>query len=567
MIMAILSAGRIRATAMKNTTQPSSITDSDQAASAVASLHPDIVRTQLERLLHSAHFADAPRLTRFLKYIVEESLAGRGDRLKGYAIAIDVFDRPTEFDPLTDTIVRVQAGQLRRRLALYYANEGRDDPLCIAVPKGGYAPAFVVMFDEVEDHGSSSGPHRAIASTHASPTIAVLPFENASRDPSHQYFADGLTMQTVANLARFRHLDVLSRWTTAGMTGGGPDVARLREELAADFMVEGTLRKSKDAIRVTFQLAEVATGTVISSEQLERTLRPESLFVIQDEIALMVAARIADRYGPLERSLERSHRQGESRLWETYYWITRFYAYHADRDPAAHFRARDGLTRTLMEDPDSSDGWAALSIIRLDEYRFQLNLRPEDSALDAALDHALKAVACDPESAFAHQALAMAHFYRHDDDNFRITAQRALDLNPGHADALADIGICYSVVGDFDKGLPLMDRAIELSPVHPDWYRYPKAWYLASQGDFSTALVEIKQATSQRWFWHLALLAWFHAELGDEASSSNAASRLLAQFPEFPSLARQWLRLGRFQEALVEKAIAGWRKAGLEIAD
>ena len=100
------------------------------------------VEASLLRVAESRAFARATRLRRFLEHVVRERLEGRADRLSGYSIGIDVFDRPEDFDPTTDTIVRVEARRLRQTLELYYANEGQNDPVVLSLPRGGYVPEF-----------------------------------------------------------------------------------------------------------------------------------------------------------------------------------------------------------------------------------------------------------------------------------------------------------------------------------------------------------------------------------------------------------------------------------------
>src|SRR3954469_22699975 len=117
--------------------EPNSTTASSPSAAAV--------RAELARVLGSTVFAQAGRSTEFLRFVVEETLQGRADRLKGYAIAIEVFGKPPEFDAQTDPLVRVEAGRLRRRLIEYYHGEGSDDAVRIALPKNGYAPTFTSM--------------------------------------------------------------------------------------------------------------------------------------------------------------------------------------------------------------------------------------------------------------------------------------------------------------------------------------------------------------------------------------------------------------------------------------
>src|SRR5579862_4311287 len=115
-----------------------------QKSSKIASRNKtdEIVRRALESIIQSSAFRQVDRLQRFLRYIVEETLQGRGEQLKEYPVGVDVFGRDASFDPRIDPIVRVQARRLRARLAQYYAEEGRNDPMMIELPKGGYAPKF-----------------------------------------------------------------------------------------------------------------------------------------------------------------------------------------------------------------------------------------------------------------------------------------------------------------------------------------------------------------------------------------------------------------------------------------
>src|SRR5262245_1433514 len=115
----------------------------------------------LNRVLASDVFEAAGRAREFLTFIVQEALAGRGDRLKGYSIAVQVFERPADFDAQTDPLVRVEAGRLRRRLAEYYQSQGRDDAVRIELPRGGYTPVFVRYSPDAP--GINVGPPAAIA--------------------------------------------------------------------------------------------------------------------------------------------------------------------------------------------------------------------------------------------------------------------------------------------------------------------------------------------------------------------------------------------------------------------
>ncbi|MFY0610885.1 MAG: hypothetical protein JXQ99_05120 [Hyphomicrobiaceae bacterium] len=536
------------------------------ASAAAVSLPAGVIDSQLARILASSYFADAPRLKRFLEYIVTESIAGNDGRLKGYSIGLEVFERPEDFDPQIDTIVRVQAVQLRRRLDLYYSEGGRDDPLRIHVPKGSYIPKFQLMLDPDAAEPSDLPSTGEGGQTAQRPSIAVVPFDNFGSDASDQYFADGLTEEVTANLARFKDLFVFSRSTTTKLTRDGADIRQLHDELGADFVVEGSVRKAPDRVRVTVQLIDAATDGHILAEQFERPCTTEGVFEIQDEIALLISGRIADRYGPLGRYVTRAHRPGRSKNWETHYWITRFYDNYAAHIPEKHLEVREGLAEALKQDPESSDGWAALAAVLLDEYRFHFNERPGFPALDTALEYARRAVACDPENAFAYQFLASAHFHRREFTDFRVAAERALKLNVGHADVLAEMGHYHCVQGDWERGLPLMDRAIELSPVHPGWYHMARSCYQLMKGDPQSAIIELREAPMPGFYWYHALLACFYAEMGDAHRAAGQIAELAAVYPNFAERANDEAQIWCLYEALAAKLSTGWRKAGLAIA-
>jgi hypothetical protein len=116
--------------------------------------HPELVRGQLERLLSDRRFPRSERLSRFLRYTIETTLAGRQDDLKEYSIALEVYDKPPSYDPAIDSLVRVEIGRLRTKLSDYYTKEGREDPIHIEFPKGSYVPIFrpqTAVIDKVSE--------------------------------------------------------------------------------------------------------------------------------------------------------------------------------------------------------------------------------------------------------------------------------------------------------------------------------------------------------------------------------------------------------------------------------
>ena len=201
-------------------------------------LLPHDVQAELEKILSSEAFLAAPQLSRFLRYVVEQELAGRGDELKEYTLGTQVFRKPESFDARVDNVVRTEARRLRKKLADYYKSEGANDPIEIGLPKGSYRATFLERTKEVPPELVESKSFRfprawaamaALTATAATatvwitlrpagqnrpvhlPAIAVLPLENLSADPEQEYFSEGMTDALITDLAKISGLRVISR--------------------------------------------------------------------------------------------------------------------------------------------------------------------------------------------------------------------------------------------------------------------------------------------------------------------------------------------------------------------
>ena len=170
---------------------------------AVGNVSEDAIRTELDRIVSSKSFRQVDRLQRFLVFIVEETLASRGDRLKEYLVGVDVFGKDVNFDPRMDPIVRVQARRLRMRLASYYQNEGHNDPVLIELPKGGYAPIFKAA-------GSPPAKKPLSTALFNRNTVLVLPFADHSSGSDMAYFCEGLSEEITHAFSKIPSLVLLS---------------------------------------------------------------------------------------------------------------------------------------------------------------------------------------------------------------------------------------------------------------------------------------------------------------------------------------------------------------------
>ena len=533
------------------------------------------VRGQLERILASPHFAAAEGARRLLRFIVEEALAGRADRLKEYTLAVDVFGRGPSFDSKTNPAVRVEASRLRRRLEHYYLTAGREDSVLIELPRGGYVPAFLPHADVLhlrEELAAAKagregeGVRNAVgASAAGGPSIAVLPFEtldNGAQAP----LGDGITIEIVTALSRFREFHVLGL-NTVFRHRGERDPATLQRELGARYLLTGTVRRDEDRLRVHAELLDAAHGTVLWAEGYERDLSVEAIFEVQDDIATRVVAAIAQPHGVIGRpELVLARGKPPGRL-SSYDCLLLFYAYAANRSPEGHRKLRAALETETAEAPGVAAPWAALSLVYTDTWRFGYNAEHgRESARELALEAARKAVRLDPRNSLGYHALFLAHFAHCDLDAFREAGNKAIELNPNHTDILADYGFHLTLVDDWAAGRVLLKAALALNPEPPDWYWFPFFLWHYERGEFDAALDMALRSQSQEFFWTHGMHALAYAAVGMRAEAEAAVARLLALYPGFLERAREelmhWVPAPR-----ADRLIQGLRGAGLAIPD
>ena len=217
----------------------------------------DEVRAHLERILASTGFRKSERLRRFLRTTVERTLAGDTDQLKEYALGRDAFDRDSNYDPRSDSIVRVEAQRLRRKLREYYETAGKADSVRISFRAGSYVPSFSRWLEEDEPKPRAGLDPR---------TVAVLPFENMSTQPEQEFFCDGITEDIINALTTIPELRVLGRASMfafreahPGYPGTYEDARELGERLGAGTIIEGSVRRAEQVLRISAKLIDAET--------------------------------------------------------------------------------------------------------------------------------------------------------------------------------------------------------------------------------------------------------------------------------------------------------------------
>jgi adenylate cyclase len=240
---------------------------------------------QLARIVNSPVFTSSPRLCRFLTHIVNRTIHGDLDSLKEFSIAMEVFDRNSEYDSNIDAIVRVEARRLRAKLKAYYEKEAvGTDPVLIALRPGSYVPMFRWLDPQPRTEPQAIGA----VTVGGAASVAVLPFVNMSPVPEQDYFCDGITEEIITSLTHVAGLKVIARRSAFQFKGMSADIREVGRRLNADIVIEGSVRKAGDQLRITAQASETQSGHHLWSETFARELK--DIFGIQEEIARAVTS-------------------------------------------------------------------------------------------------------------------------------------------------------------------------------------------------------------------------------------------------------------------------------------
>ena len=465
------------------------------------------IRAELEKILASKAFLRSERLSRFLRFTVEQVLQGQADSLKEYTLGVEVFDRRKAYDPRIDAVVRVEARRVRSKLKEYYQSEGRDDSVLIDLPKGSYVQVFkrrklsrsraarirswlqlpyrrktialaaVLLLVGMAIYwlaalrigryfrpilGKEAGVEEtAVPSFRPVSSIVALPFADLSPQKDQEYFCEGMTDELINALTKVDGLRVLSQSSAFQFKGDIDDVRKIGQQLRVDTVLKGSVRKAASRLRITVHLINVADGYYLWSETYDREIK--DLIAVQEEIsrAIVNTLRIqlaGSQRRPLVKAYTGNLQAYDLYLKGRYHWNKR--TAEGLRQAAAFFE------QAVKEDANYALGYAALA----DSYALlsSYGVSPPREVMQKAKAAALKALEIDETLGEAHASLGFVRsFYDWEWSDAEREYRRALELNPGYATAHHWYSGCLRALGRFDEAAVEVRRAQELDPLSP----------------------------------------------------------------------------------------------------
>ena len=292
-------------------------------------------------------------------------------------------------------------------------------------------------------------------------TVAVLPFDNMGGDPEDDYFVDGLTEDIITALAAWRSFPVVARNSTFAYKGKSPDVRAAARDLGARYVLEGSIRKSKDRVRVNVQFIDAANGHHLWAEKFDREV--EDVFTLQDEITHHIAATIAPEVEKAELERVAAVRPSDMTAWGC---CLQGRALLEKFSPEGNRQARQKYEQAIELDPTYSGGYAGLAFSHHRDIWFGV-AESREQAIQALLKAAQKAVALDPTNSEAHYILGCGYTW---DRQFHLAiaaGEQSIQLNPSNAAAFLQLGIAQSFAGRPAEGIASMEHALRLNPQDP----------------------------------------------------------------------------------------------------
>ena len=520
------------------------------------------IRTQLAKVAGSPSFEKATRLREFLRFVVNEKLDGRADNLKAYTIGLEVFDRPENFDPITDTIVRVNAGKLRRALERYYLGPGRQDKILISIPKGGYVPVFQIQeFEKTRDEVKQFGSACELLDSTKQPIIAVLPFKKVSLESSREFIINGLGEELTMALSRFSGLRVISYYSTSGIKPDHYGQDHLCRSLGATFAITGSIYQAVDELRLNVELVRTDNSQQVWSQRYDRNFTVDTLFSIKDDIVQNIVAAVADDYGIIPKIIATASRGKTVDELEAYEAVMRYHHYGITIDSRAYEEALQALEKTVAIDSEYALAWALLSILYFDAFTFSFG--DLKNPVERGTEAARKAIAIDPFCQHAYFGMCFAQLLQRNEEEVIRNANKIIDLNPNAGFLVGTAGWFLAMAGQYDKGFGFIEQSMKLNPFFPSWFHFPYFVNYYLDGKFDDALETIKKFGLPDFFWNPLMQAAVLGQLGRITEAKVALQRLLSLKPDFHGRARFYISCFLIKDKWVDRLVEGLKKAGL----
>jgi adenylate cyclase len=366
------------------------------------------------------------------------------------------------------------------------------------------------------------------------PSIAVLPFTNMSNDSEQEFLADAITNDIITNLSRFRDLFVIASNSSFVYKGKAVSVQDASSELGVRYILEGSIQKSKDEVRINAQLIEGATGSHLWAERYQRHV--DDIFALQDDVVGLIVGTLASGYGGRLRKAWQRRRSENPKAFDS---LMRGMDLMDNFTPDDNRRSKEYFEEAIRLNPNYGKAYAKLAwVYMLDASEGWGDNYEELMAKGMAA--ATRGVEVEDDESWAHWSLGACHFYAQDYDLGLAEFERAIELNPNDADVLADAGYYFSYAGNAEEGAALIYQAMRINPHYPEYYLVQLGQVLFDAHKYEEAIATYARLQNIETPISCLYLAASQAAFGNNDKAKDAIDRLLKNDPD--ATVEKWIQ-------------------------
>jgi len=521
---------------------------------SIKKIPSDKIYNELENVLKFYSFKNSTLLSNFLRYIVTETIDERQQFIKEYSIAVNALSRPSHFNPHDDAMVRIHAGRLRKLLHEYYSTDGKDNPLIIHVPKGGYVPEFV-------HNNKPRHTDLPISTTKTNPVITVFPFKTIAHRPDLEAFSQILSEEISAELSRFQDISVIGHFSSDIITKINENVLEAASLLRADFIITGHIQIISNKLQIRVNLIDSSSGKFI----LTKLFTPATLddgIRIQNEIVKDIVTSMGGYYGIIFKEMIKTAPSKIANNSVVLKAICSYHEYHCSYSIENYANALSNLTEAVELAPNYAIVWAMLGEMQLAS--IALGLDNSQKTIEKSSHCITKALNIDPNCQQAWYALSIINCFKKDQDNCLAAAEQCLKINPNSSGITSGIGCVLIFAGYFEKGFNLLENATNINPAHPWWINVGYCYYYIHKKEYQKSLYWAEKMDFNETIWDSLLKAVSLSLLSEDAKAKIHLNNLLELQPQTATELKETLSSFMFSDEIVFRIINSLKRIGLK---
>lgn len=491
------------------------------------------IQNTLEKIVAFPPFYSSPKLVAFFRHVVEQTLAGQGSQLTQYSIATDLFEKPANFNPSSDPMVRMLATKLRKLLTAFYESNSDSELIVISLPKRSYMPEFALK--------ESAEPSPLIPNINY-PTLVVQPFAITLQEPICNEVALSLQEELSHALGLFEQLAVISPLRAQEMVGGSLSLSEFRDKLGARYVVSGSVRRAGESLRVTVALNETEHGLQIWSERFVLTVTSDDVLADQITMVQRIATKMASSYGVISmHEFQHVKQQGPVSLND--YQARLYYLEYLTKMSQERLQDMIALYQQLVAGRYANDARTLATLAQLYCDALLFGMMSYDDVIERCEKLVSKALDHAPRDGEVMLAQAWWALLTNNPQKVCGCAERIIQLNPNSHYTIGAVGWLVCLSGHFDYGIRILTNLLGKDDYFPNWLKLSQALNAIRQKDNQAALKSLELFYVEGNILQTLLLALVYRIAGQEETACQYWLEAQKTGADVNSIAAQFLNV------------------------